>query len=347
MFTIPFLGGRKKREEGRLGLDIGSHSVKVIEITGPDDKPELTALSYEKIHSADSRTAIVDAVTQCVARAHLSSKDVNTAITGPGVIVRFIEIPQMKDSELKNAIPFEAEKYIPFSVKEVTLGYYVLLNPIGKGKMLILLVAAKKDLVEERMKTVKDAGLTADIVDVSSIAVANAFLAQKRLSKDKKNKVCAIIDIGAKGTDIDIIDDDVLYFTRSIQMGGDNIAKVAEEKVPGFKGDIEELVYSGSYDKGEFSAAVESVMCDIIDEIRPSFGYFENQSGKMIDEVFITGGASKLAEIGEILRKHLELKVVKWNPLEGVEINKSIDKDLLARIRDQLGVSVGLAIRRN
>lgn len=331
-----------KRQKSHVGIDIGSYAIKVVELSLEKDSLEIKNLAYTKIENPNSRDQLIQAVKESTARANILNKEVNISVSGPSVIVRFIELPRMSGNELRNAISFEAEKYIPFGIEEVIIDHQLLIPHLGDNKMLVLLVAVKKELITERINLLSEAGLFARTVDVASLANFNAFLTG---ANRKKYEVAAFIDIGARATDINIIDRDILYFTRSIQIGGNDITKVlADARSIDFKS-AESIKVKPSDKASEISENISPVLHNIIDEIRPSFSYYENLSGKSIERVYLTGGSSRIINFHNMLKEDLEMEIEQWDPLERIELHPSIDKRLADSIKDQLGVAVGLALR--
>lgn len=332
-----------KREKSRVGMDIGSYAIKTVELSGEKDNLKIKNISYAKVKNPGSRDSLIQAIKESAIKANVLNREVNISVSGPSVIVRFLELPRMKEDELRNAIPFEAEKYIPFSISEVIIDHQLLIPRLGDGnKILVLLVAAKKDLITERLSLLDEARVTAGILDVASFANVNAFLWG---ANRKKDGIAVLVDIGANATDINIIDGDVLYFTRNIQLGGDNITKVLSDALSVDLKSAEDIKVNPA-DKGpEVIEKIESILHNIIDEIRLSFSYYENQSGKSIERVYLTGGSSRITNFDNMLKENLGIEVVSWDPTEGMELDPSIDGQLVASIKDRLGVAIGLALR--
>jgi type IV pilus assembly protein PilM len=330
-------------KKNRIGVDIGSCSVKAIELSGERDNLKIKNLAYVKVEDPDSKDSFVQAVKESAARANILNKEVNIAVSGPSVIVRFIELPYMNKEELRNAITFEAEKYIPFNINEVIIEYQLLIPRLGdENKMLVLLVAAKKDIINQRLALLKESGLSARVLDLASFANVNAFLAR---AKRKKDEIVALIDIGAKATDINIVDGDILYFARSIQLGGNDVTKVLSDALSVDLKKAEDIKVNPADKTPEVSEKIEPVLHNIIDEIRLSFSYYENQSGKSIQKVYLTGGSAKIINFYGMLKDNLGVDIVPWDPAEGMELDPAVDNKLVDSIKDQLGVAIGLALR--
>jgi len=333
---------KTKPDKNCIGIDIGSYAIKLVELAREKEKLKIKSLAYKRIDNLPDGN-ISRALKELVDTANISSKVVNAAVSGPSVVIRLVELPRMNKDELKNAIPFEAEKYIPFSIEEVALDHQLLQPHIGtEGKMLVLLVAAKKNLINERVKTLSDAGLTAELLDVGSFANVNAFLSG---AGKRGEGVSALIDMGARATDINILDEGILYFSRNIQLGGNDLTKVLSDVMSLESTAAEELKLNKGERSAEIDEKIHAALHNIIDEVRLSFSYYENRSGKAIEKAFLTGGGARVREIVELLKENLGIEAEQWDPTAGMEIDPSVDAELLSLIKDQLGVAIGLALR--
>jgi type IV pilus assembly protein PilM len=165
-----------------VGIDIGSSSVKAVELLVKPKGLELlhvgaAPLAPEAIVQGAflNSGAIVEAVSEAVSNAGIKTKQVATAVSGHSVIVKKISLPSMTREELEESIRWEAEQYIPFDINEVNLDFQILESGSSDGQMDVLLVAAKKDLIDDYVAVLTEAGLSAQVVDVAAFAVANSF----------------------------------------------------------------------------------------------------------------------------------------------------------------------------
>ena len=334
---------KSKSEKTKIGIDVGSYAIKTVELSREKDNLKIKNLSYVKLEDSDSQDNLLRAIKESAAKANVINKQVNIAISGPSVVVRFIELPHMSPEELKNAIPFEAEKYIPFNIEEVIIDHQLLIPRLaGENKMLVLLVAAKKSIINERLKIINAAGLSAGVLDVASFANVNAFL---NSANRAEGKITALIDVGARATDINILDGDKLSFSRSIQQGGNDITKALSDALSMDLKSAEGLKIKPGDRAVEVNEKIGSILHNIIDEMHLSFSYYENQSGKTVSGIHLTGGGSRVKNFDNLLKENLGIDVVPWNPTEGMELDASVDKQSVDSIKDQLGVAIGLALR--
>src|SRR3989338_1333216 len=196
------------------GIDIGASSIKLIELQEKKGKIELLNCAANPVSGNDIKTSLKD----LLAISKITSKQVNVSLSGPSVIVRYIEMPAMKKEELRSAIKFEGEKYIPFNVNEAIIDCAVLNKSISGNATRVLLVAAREDRVKEYVGTFKELGMDISAIDVDSVAMLNAF--QRLGMEAKQESAYAMINIGARFSNINIVAKGYPYFTRDVIWGG-------------------------------------------------------------------------------------------------------------------------------
>jgi type IV pilus assembly protein PilM len=340
------------RSKSIVGLDIGSHAVKAVEFTQMGGEFVLTEFGKARIYAEGS---ISDAIAELLSNSRFRTKRVVTAVSGKSVIVRYLNLVQMSDDELKNAIRFEADKYIPFDVEEVVLDCQRLEDTsrdVGieggqENEMRVLLVACKRSLVEDHYGLLSGLGLQPDIIDVDAFALGNAWefmnLTADNFGED--DKVVALVDIGANKTNINIVRGSTSYFTREIYLGGDDFTGGISKKLNIDINEAESLKRDPGDQVEDAKEAVYPYIDDLGNEIRLSFDYYENQFDREVDEVLLSGGGGRLNFLEEALEKIFEKKTSLWNPLEHVRSTDRVDRDLLEEEAAQLAIAVGLASR--
>ncbi len=227
MFNI----GKKLKSQTKIkngiGLDIGSGSIKILEVAGAADRPAILALGMAQI-TPSSKVNLADTIKMAASQAKVSGKEVNISVAGPSLIVRFISMPKMKSEDLKSAIKFEAEKFIPFDINECIVDFQILSKSDTENKLSILLVAARQEQIQERVRLVEKAGFSVNIVDVDGFAIANAFAGNfPSLDADK---TAALLNIGAAYTNLSIVRGGMIHFVRDVAIGSgdfnDTIARL-------------------------------------------------------------------------------------------------------------------------
>ncbi len=328
----------KKKEQLNVGIDIGAGFIKAVAIDKSKTPPEMTAFSYEPLRK-DATAAVKKAVT----KLGISNISVNTSISGPSVIVRIVEMPSMTERELKSAVKFEAEKYIPYKLDEVITDF-VKIEELSGEKISVLLVAAKKSVVNNRIELLSGAGLTLRGIDIDSFAVMNAFLNSQKESKDI---TCALIDIGAKITNINIVKGEQSYLTRDIQIAGNDITVAIAEKLNLEKGKAEALKINPADQKNEIAPIIKGVFYDLLNEIRLSFDFYENRYGKNVQKVYVSGGSSRLEGISDFIKDMISGDTIFWDPFNNINMGPKVDAAALEPIKSSFAVAAGLGLRES
>lgn len=334
-----------KKRDVRLGLDIGTRMVKGVEVSFEGAKQTLT-----KLHSVEIQPPLGEENTRAALRTLLSAlrssvRDVTISLSAPSAIVRFISLPKMKEEDLKSSLRFEADKYIPFNIKEVAIDAAILgFTNDEKKQMQVLFAAAKKDAVESRVSMLKDLGLSVSIVDIDGFACFNAFLN----SSDNPDpaKSAALLNVGYTQTNLFIMQGDKPFFTRDIQIAGRDVAQAVSGRLGIEAALSDKLIFDPKDKAAQVSDAAGPVLRNLIDEIRLSFGYYENQYGRSIEAIYLSGGLAGLGGIFELFEENFEIKTMPWNPFAKFEICPGLKPESLETKRAQFAVSCGLAARR-
>ena len=329
--------------KNKVGLDIGNFGIKMLEITGAQDRPALIGLGLKNI-SGLSKEGIASSIKDLAVEAKISSKEVNISVSGPSVIIRFISMPKMKEEDLKSAIKFEAEKFIPFDIKDCIIDSQILARDDRENKLNILLVAAKKDYIDEKIKQVEQAGFSVAIVDVAGFALANSFL--RNFQSLDPNKTFALLNIGATITNLSILHAGVIAFARDVAIGSGNLSTSIAKNLNIPIESAEKLKISPGEKAQGIVNSVKPVMNTLLDDLKLSFGYYENQSGRGIDEIYISGGGARTIGLDETFQDVLGSKPTIWNPLEFLDASSShLDKTAIDSIKNSFAISAGLAAR--
>lgn len=328
----------------RAGLDIGSHAVKIVEISQGPEKTMLVGLGSRKVRGLP-KEKLADSIKALAEEIGVTAKDFNISVSGPSVIVRLISMPKMTKEDLKGAIRFEAEKFIPFDIKDCILDFQILKKDDKTNKLDILLAAAKKDYIEERMKLVESAGYSISVVDVDSFALINSFL--RNLPTPGSDKTIALLNIGAALTNLSIIKGDTICLVRDVMIGGNDFDNAISKSLSLDIGAVEELKSSPKEKLQEVVTAIKPVFNNLLDEVRLSCSYYENQCGRNVDEFYLSGGNSLLAGSEEMFQEAFNVKPSIWDPMQFLDISSGgrIDKKLLKGIKGSFAVAVGLALR--
>ena len=342
----------KKKEV--IGIDIGSSSVKLVQLKDLKDSYQLlnvgiTPLPPEAIvdNTLMDSAAIVGAIKNLITSMGIKIKDVACSISGNSVIIRKIILPVMPLEELEDQITWEAEQYIPFDINDVNMDFQILSpDTIDPSKMNVLLVASKKDIINDYVAVFNESGLHLSVIDVDSFAVQNAFEINHELGTED---VIALINIGASVMNINVVKAGVTLFTRDVQMGG-NLYTEEIQKQMGLSSIEAESIKTLAHETHD-SALFEVIgrVNEIItQEIRRSLDFYNSTANdERISRVFVSGGGSKVYMLVDSISEKTGFPVESINPFANLKYNeKDFDPEYLQEIGPLMAVTVGLAIRR-
>lgn len=380
------------KSKAHIGVDIGSHTIKVCQLKRIGDTYELERFGLAEIYPEGDRpedpaaqqAAKIEALKRALADGGIKARLSVSSVCGEAIIVRYLQLPEMPQDELKKALQWEAEEYIPFRLAEVNLDSQILGRVMDGDhpKMDVLLVSAKKDLIESHVAVLRGAGLEPRIVDVDSFAFVNCFELNHGLNPEE---CVALVNIGGEITSINIVCGGASRFARDIPIGGDTITLAVRSRLNGsfreaelfkisqgvpaaapeapeassftgslissIRGRVEEMALGegGGAPAPETLAvrAMQSVLGNLYSEVRRSIEFFENQyRGLNVSRVILGGGTAMLRNLPETFQQELRVPVELINPLHRLNVTvKTTPAEQIQAIRYQLGVSIGLGLR--
>ena len=336
-----------------VGVDIGSSAVKLVQLRPVKAGYQLVKIGILPLpaeaivdNTLMDSSSIVETVKQLIGTLGVKAKDAACSISGNSVIIRKISLPVMPVEELEDQIHWEAEQYIPFDINDVNVDFQILSpDEQDPSKMNVLLVASKKDIINDYLSVFAEAGLKLVVVDVDSFAVQNAYESNYEPGPDE---VTALVNIGASIFNLNIVRDGVSLFTRDVQMGG-NLYTEEIQKQFGISSDqAEQMKLTASGDDPRLMETLQRVNETIALEMRRSLDFYNSTAGEgRITKVYLSGGGAKTAQLMEAVQQRLALPVEILNPLLRVAVNqKEFDPKYLAEIAPLMTVAVGLATRR-
>jgi type IV pilus assembly protein PilM len=343
------LFGRKKTT---VGLDIGSGLIKVVVIEHGRSQPELvkvaiTPLLADAIVEGEIMDPgiVADAIRATLAAAGVKSKEVVTAVGGRDVIIKKIQIDRVKDTEVRDVVRWEAEQHVPFDMESVELDCQVL-NPDDEGlDMSVLLVAAKRELVEAKLRVLTDAGLHPQMVDVDAFALHNAF---ELNYPGAMQGVVGLINIGHDVTNINILDDGVPILTRDITVGTRRFREDLQRE-RGLSADDADALMQG-YDRSpHLDAIIDSRGEEIAVGVERAAAFLasSSRSGSQMRAVYTCGGGARIPGMTEALANRLRLRVEQANPLANIKVRDGALQSLVTdEVAPLLMLPIGLALRQ-
>jgi len=338
-----------------IGLDIGSSSVKVVGIK--EDKKVLKLMSfgleplppqYIVDGTIMNQGAVVEAIRSVWDRMRIRGKDVALAIAGHSVIIKKISVPVMTKYELTEQIPWEAEHHIPFAKDDVELDYQVVSPRNASGQMELLLVAAKKEVVNDYAAVAREASLNPVVVDVATFTVQNAFERNYQMSP---GETVVLINIGAAISNINIIRDNVSAFTRDVTIGGTSFTEEIQKQLNVSHDEAEAYKVGGSHnDHGviphEVERIIESVAEVMAGEFQRSLDFYLATSAEAnVSKIFLSGGTAKVAALHRAIERRSRLPVEVLDAWRRVQLDPKLDADFLRAHSPEAMVGLGLALR--
>mgnify|MGYP002623824256 FL=1 len=339
----------RRRIKSLIGLDIGSRAIKAVELTREGHGFVMTGYGQTEVLSEEQRP---DAILEVLRDNSFHTKRVVTAVYGKSVIVRYLSMTRMPEEDLRNAIRYEADKYIPFDVEDVVMDSQPLpddhLMEAAENEMRVLLVAVKRALIDDHVSLLNGLGLQPTVIDVDSFAVGNAFELARggAFYEEDADRAIALLDIGANKTNINIFYGGTSYFTREIYLAGDDFTHAISKRLSLELDGAEQRKREPGEHPEEVMEAVMPSFDDLANEILLSFDYFENQFDREVEEVYLSGGGARMQGIEEALERTLNRPTHRWDPTDGIEIHEgTVDGDRVRSNAGQLAVAVGLAAR--
>ncbi len=347
-----------------LGLDIGSSGVKLIQLKEQRRRGEVVyalqsfgmkPLPPEAIVDGAlmNSTAIVQAIQELLGELKVKQKEVAIGVSGHSVIIKKISMPRMSQEELEEAIQWEAEQHIPFDIKDVNLDTQILRPDANDatGQMDVLLVAAKKDMINDYTSVVSEAGLLPVVVDVDAFAVQNCFTANYEIPQ---NETVVLINAGAAVVNINIVSGGVTTFTRDVTIGGNQFTEEIQKQLNVSYEEAEALKVGGGRADADavVPQEVEKVMGQVAEqvagEIQRSLDFYAGTAADSnFSRVYLSGGTAKVPALFKTIESRVGVPVEIMNPFKRIEIdNRKFDPAFIMDVAPQAAVAVGLALRK-
>jgi type IV pilus assembly protein PilM len=341
-----------------LGLDIGSSSVKLVQLKERKGGYTLQAFGVSKLPPETivdgalmNSGAVVQAIRDLVSEQKVKAKEAAIGVRGHSVIIKKIALPRMSQEELDESIQWEAEQYIPFDVKDVNIDTQIL-TPEGDaaGQMDVLLVAAKKELIHDYIAVCSEAGLAAGVVDVDAFAVQNAFEVNYELVP---GETVVLINVGASVTNINILANGTTTFTRDVTMGGNAFTEEIQKQLNISWEEAETLKVGGQGETDavvpqEVERVIQGVAEQLAGEIQRSLDFYAaTAADNRISRVYLSGGTARIPALFKVIEQRAAVPVDVLNPFKAIDIdNRRFDAAFVTGAAASAAVAVGLALRR-
>lgn len=347
------------RSRSAVALDIGSSYVKLLELeVEKSGKYRLkhfgtAPLPPEAVVDGAfmNTSAIVSTIRELLARHKVKTKDACVAVSGNSVIIKRIPLPQMSRDELEESITWEAEQYIPFDVNDVNIDVHILSQHADEaGQMEVLLVAARKELINEYSALLFEAGLRPAVIDVAAFALENMFT----LNYDVGPQPVALVNVGAASVNINVLRGGSSAFTRDVGMGGRLYTEEIQRTLNVSFEEAEALKVGGNErDRAavvpeEVERVLSGVSDNLATEIHRSLDFFLSTSGGTpLGGVYLSGGAARTPGLATAIERVCNAQVTLVDPFRRISVDeRAFNPRFLHDVAGQAAIAVGLGLRR-
>jgi len=338
-----------------VGLDIGSRAIKAAEAVETKKGWELKKFGSVEIEPGAVEEGVIknpdvlsNAINQLFDLYNIKKKNVAISIGGYSVIVKNINVQKMPEEQLVESLSFEAEQYIPFDINDVNIDFQMLgENEQNPNQMGVMLVAAKKDMINDYINLIDSAQLNLCIIDIDAFALQNIY----EVNYGEQGANVALIDIGASKTSVNILKGNTSVFLRDVSLGctqiNERIASIANCSLA----EAEVLRQQEAPDKispENLTQVFSSVVNDWCDEIGRALDFFKSTNpDEEMKHIVLSGGGANIKEFRELLAMQTSAEVNVINPFESFSIgNNQLDDAYLKQIAPQAAIAMGLALRR-
>ncbi len=340
-----------------VGLDIGSSSIKVVQLRETAKGIKLENFGIEPLPTQTivdgaimNQSAVVDAIRSLKQKLRLRSREIATSISGHSVIIKKIQVPQMTPQELEEQIPWEAEHHIPFSKDDVEIDHQLITAQNAQGQMELMLVAAKKEVVADYQLVIREAKLSPMIMDVAAFTIQNAFEVNYALAP---TDTVVLINVGAAISNINILSGGTSAFTRDVTIGGNAFTEeiqkrmnVSQEEAEAYK-----VGSSGNEAHEVVPQEVEQILIEVAEVMAGKFQrsldfFLAASSDAAISRIYLCGGSAKIPALQKMLEEKSRIPVETFDPFRRLIVDeRKFDMGFMRTHAPEATVGVGLALR--
>lgn len=347
------LFGKKKSV---AGLDVGSSSIKAVELEGKMSNLNLVSVGFENLPGdtvVDGQimelNTVAEAIQNICNNYQIKANQVVTGVSGHSVIIKNIVLPPMSREELEESIDWHAEEHIPYDLADVSLDYHITEESADATHVLI--AACKRERIDNIKQAIQLSGKQPVVIDVDTFALQNCY---EMNYQPAPTDVVTLLNIGASTMNINIVQGGRSLFTRDITVGGSQFTDVLQRSL-GISFQQAEAVKRGVAEatNGVEEKAIEPLMGSVMEtvamEIQKTFDFYratDEDGGVTVQKILISGGGSKLEGLPQQLSARLELPVEVLDPFRQIKVDtRKFDPDYLSEIMPEMAVAVGLALR--
>ena len=338
-----------------VGVDIGSSSVKAVELQGKPGSLQLVSLGYENLQPdsiVDGQIMELNDVSNVISnifREHQIKTDrIAAGVSGHSVIIKNIVVPQMSADELEESIEWHAEEHIPFDISDVSLDYQV--TGSTPDALQVLMAACKRDKIANVKQAIQLSGKQPDIIDVDAFALQNCYEVNYQ---PQPGQVVALLNIGASTMNINILNGSKSVFTRDVSVGGNQYTSLLQKELDLTQEEAEKVKRGMPAPDGKEVGGLEQILETVSDilalEISKTMDFYRataEEGDGSVHKILISGGGSKLKGLSEYLSKRFEMPVEVLDPFRQIKVDaRRFDPDYMREVVPEMAIAVGLALR--
>jgi len=332
------------------GLDIGSGFIKLVVVDHSKAEPEIVQVATSPLvpdaiveGEVMDPVLVAETVRAVIDSAGIKKTDVVAAVGGHDVIVKPIPMDRMSEHDAREVIRWEAEQHVPFDMDNVELDFQIL-DPEGEGlQMTVLLVAAKRELIENRMSLLADAGIQPAIIDVDAFAIHNAF---EHNYPEAVSGLVALVNIGHDTTNVNLLKDGAPILVRDVPFGSRRLRE-ALQRERGFTSDHAENLLQGRGAADDIRSLLDERVDELAVGIERAAAFIVAQSGgEGIGRVFLSGGGAAIPGMVQALGNRLGVRTEVASPLKRVGVRPDVmQSTAIDEVAPMLMLPIGLALR--
>jgi type IV pilus assembly protein PilM len=344
-----------RNKKSMVGVDIGSSSVKAVELQGKGNDFQLVSLGFEGLMPdsiVDGQIMELNNVSTAIANIFTEHKiktsRVAASVSGHSVIVKNIVLPQMSDAELQESFGWHAEEHIPFDISDVNVDYQI--TEKSEDAIHVLLAACKQDKIANLKQAIQLAGKQPVVIDVDAFALQNCY----ELNYDPQpGEIVALLNIGASTTNINILNGNRSVFTRDATVGGNQYTALLQKELSLTFDEAEKVKHGDSLPEGHEPRNIDSILESVSDilalEVQKTMDFYRattDDPDTAVQKLLVSGGGSKLRGMMDFLAKRFEIPVEPFDPFRKVRVDaRTFDPEYMRELVPEMAIAVGLALR--
>jgi len=342
----------RSKSKAVIGIDIGTHSIKLVELAGSHANPKVVAWGVAPLPAgAFSENAIAnaeliaDALSGLMIKSGAKGDSVAVAVSSSHAITKVLGMPQdISELELEEQISLEALHFIPYPIDEVNIDFEVIgKSATNEQENDVLLVACRRSIVDDYIDLVEDSELALNYVDIDTYALERVYRSQNSLGANSDQPV-ALFDIGSSNSHLMVVDNERVIYSRHQNFGASQLIKLIRKEY-GVSAEEAEEILNSSQPPGDFLSAVQEPFVEMLQqEVSRALQFFYSSSSfSNIDSIVLSGACCALNGLASDLEVKMRSKVAVLNPISNA--NVQTNRDAIARAAPALSIAYGLSLR--